>query len=81
MPKLPAIKPKKLIKALGKEGFFIHFWTGSHCQLKHLDGRRVTIAYHVKDIKPGTLNNIRHQLQITRKEFYQLLIGKKKAKI
>lgn len=77
MPKIPAVKPKKLIKSLQKIGFKVHFWTGSHCQLKHFDGRRATIPYHTKDIKVGTLANIRRQLQMKRGEFYKLLTGKK----
>ncbi len=35
MPRLPALKPREIIRALERAGFFIHHQTGSHAQLKH----------------------------------------------
>lgn len=74
MPKLPAIKARELIRALLKEGFIIHVQVGSHVQLKHSDGRRVTVPHHSgKDIKPGTLMNILHQLKITKDDLRRIM--------
>ena len=32
---LPALKPRKVIQALKRAGFFVHHTTGSHYILKH----------------------------------------------
>lgn len=33
--RLPAVKPKEVLRALGRAGFFIHHTSGSHHVLKH----------------------------------------------
>lgn len=76
MTKIPQVKPRVLIKKLQKQGFTLHFWTGSHCQLKHPDGRRVTIPYHPKNIKPGTLSNIKRQLKLNYQQMLEILKSK-----
>ena len=74
MPKLPSVKISKLLKTLLKLGFFEHRQAGSHLQLKHSDGRRVTIPMHAgKDIKKGTLNGILKDIRLSREEFVQAL--------
>jgi predicted RNA binding protein YcfA (HicA-like mRNA interferase family) len=73
MPKkLPALKPKFVIKALERHGFFVHHVTGSHYILKK-DSLRVTVTYHNKDLKPGTLASILSQAGLTVEEFLDLL--------
>lgn len=42
MAKLASIRPKDLVRALGKLGFYKHNQVGSHATFKHSDGRRVT---------------------------------------
>jgi predicted RNA binding protein YcfA (HicA-like mRNA interferase family) len=70
--KLPSLKPKKVIKALERNGFYIHHTTGSHYILKK--GKlRVTVAYHNKDLKSGTLASIIAQCGLTVEEFLALL--------
>jgi len=70
--KLPAVKPKIVIRALERYGFFIHHTTGSHYFLKK--GRvRVTIPFHNKDLKLGTLTSIIAQAGLTVEEFVDLL--------
>ena len=69
---LPALKPKKIIKALERNGFFIHHTTGSHYILKK-EKLRVTVPYHNKDLKPGTLASIIKQAGLTAEEFLDLL--------
>ncbi|PIV08766.1 hypothetical protein COS52_00970 [Candidatus Roizmanbacteria bacterium CG03_land_8_20_14_0_80_39_12] len=74
MPKLPAIKIAKLLKTLLKLGFVKHHQSGSHLQLKHVDGRRVTIPMHLgKDIKKGTLNGIIKDINLTKDDFIRAL--------
>jgi len=70
--KLPASKPKEVIKALERNGFVIHHTTGSHYILKK-EGLRVTVAYHKKDLKPGTLASIINQTGMSVEEFLDLL--------
>jgi predicted RNA binding protein YcfA (HicA-like mRNA interferase family) len=73
MPKkLPALKPKMVIRALERHGFYVHRVTGSHYILKK--GRqRATVPYHNKDLKPRTLASIIEQAGLTIEEFLELL--------
>ena len=62
--------PKNLLKLLEKRGFYISRQAGSHLIL-HSDKdktRRITLPYHNKDLKQGTLNSILKQAGIERKE-------------
>lgn len=70
--KLPAIKPETLIRALERGGFEVHRISGSHYILKK-GGLRVTVPYHGKDLKPGTLASIVGQSGLTVEEFLDLL--------
>ncbi|MDT4897863.1 MAG: hypothetical protein QOH25_2940 [Acidobacteriota bacterium] len=70
--KLPVLKPKKVIKALERNGFYIHHTTGSHYILKK-EKFRVTVPYHNKDLKPRTLASIIEQTGLTLKELLDLL--------
>ena len=65
-PKLPVITPKKLIQALKRSGFIIHGQKGSHVFLYHPDSPHniVTVPYHNKDLKKGTLKGILRQARI-----------------
>ncbi|MBI4029516.1 MAG: type II toxin-antitoxin system HicA family toxin [Candidatus Blackburnbacteria bacterium] len=74
MPKLPVVKTKELLKTVQKLGFVKHHQTGSHIQLKHSDGRRVTIPYHPsKEIRRKTLKGIINDIDMTVEEFIQAL--------
>lgn len=70
--KLPALQPKRVIKALERGGFQVHHVSGSHYILKK-DGLRVTVPYHGKDLKPRTLASIIEQVGLTVEEFKDLL--------
>lgn len=61
-----------LIRALERVGFYIHRTSGSHYILKK-EGLRVTVPYHGKDLKPGTLKSIIEQAGLTVEEFLSLL--------
>ncbi len=70
MPKLPVVKANQLYKILLKLGFSKYHQVGSHIQLKHPDGRRITIPYHPsQEIRKGTLKSIIDDLDITVEEF------------
>jgi predicted RNA binding protein YcfA (HicA-like mRNA interferase family) len=73
--RLPAVKPKEVLRALGRAGFFIHHTSGSHHVLKH-PGKphlRVTVPFHNKDLKRRTLASIIEQAGLTTEEFSDFL--------
>lgn len=61
---MKSIKPRQIIKVLEKKGFRFIRQKGSH-KLYRKDGLRVTIPFHNKDLKPGTLKSILKQAEIT----------------
>jgi predicted RNA binding protein YcfA (HicA-like mRNA interferase family) len=69
------VKPKQLIKALKKAGFYIHHQSGSHARLLHKTrpNLRVTVPIHSKDIPKGTLFRILKQANLTKEEFIDLM--------
>ena len=71
-PKLPTLNPKRVIKVLERNGFSIHRISGSHYILKK-ERLRVTVPYHNKDLKPGTLKSIIERAGFTVEEFLDLL--------
>jgi predicted RNA binding protein YcfA (HicA-like mRNA interferase family) len=72
MKKLPALKPKIVIRALERGGFYVHHVTGSHYILKK-GGVRVTVPYHGKDLKLRTLASIVEQSGLSVEEFLDLI--------
>jgi predicted RNA binding protein YcfA (HicA-like mRNA interferase family) len=59
----------QIIKVLIKHyGFTVKRQSGSHIQLKHKDGRRVTVPRH-NPIKVGVLKSIIEQANLTRRVF------------
>ncbi len=74
-PKLPALKPREVLRALQRAGFVVHHTSGSHHILKHPDkpGLRVTVAYHTRDLKRRTLESIVDQSGLTVDEFLSFL--------
>ena len=73
--RLPVVKPREVLRALQRAGFFIHHSTGSHHILKHSDkpALRVTLAMHNKALKGKTLASIIQQAGFTTQEFIELL--------
>ncbi len=69
MAKLPAVKPKDVVKKLIKLGFKVTRQTGSHVRLIHPDGRATTVAMHNRDLPKGTLRAILRQSEIIVEEF------------
>ncbi|MGH9341568.1 MAG: type II toxin-antitoxin system HicA family toxin [Acidobacteriota bacterium] len=64
-----------MLAALRKAGFEIDHVTGSHHILRHptQPGLRVTVPFHNKDLKRGTLAQIISQSGLSREEFLGLL--------
>ena len=75
-PKLPVLKPKEVIAALLRAGFYVHRQKGSHARLLHRTNPElhVTVPVHSKDIPPTLLKHrILKQANLTDKEFLELL--------
>ena len=74
MPKLPRIKPFKVIKALKRAGFYLDHVTGSH-HILYKDDKSwpVSVPRHNKDLKLGTLKSILKQARLSVKEFLEYL--------
>ena len=71
MPKLPPLKPRQVVRALERAGFYQVRQRGSHLQLKK-GNLLVTIPMHAGDLNPGTLRSIIRQAQMTVDEFLAL---------
>ncbi|MBF8303379.1 MAG: hypothetical protein HW396_1660 [Candidatus Dadabacteria bacterium] len=74
-PPLPSLKPKEVLRALQRAGFYIHHQTGSHIILKHPShpSKRVVLPYHNKDLKRGTLQSILKQAGLSLDDFLSCL--------
>ena len=73
--RFPVLKPKDVLRVLEGEGFTVHHVGGSHYVLKHPEKKhlRVTLPWHGKDLKRGTLGSIIQQAGYTNSEFLELL--------
>lgn len=72
--RLPALKPRKLIRALKRTGFEEVRQTGSHLVLaQRAKGIIVTVPIHAKDLKRGLVADIIKQASISQEEFLKLL--------
>ena len=75
MTRLPALKPKKVLRALQRAGFSVHHTTGSHYALRHAEKPelKVTLPYHTGDLKRKVLKSIVKQAGLTEDEFLKLI--------
>lgn len=64
---MKSLKPKEMIKILEERGFVFVRQKGSH-RLYIKGDLRVTVPYHNKDLKPGTLRDILKQAEINKEE-------------
>ncbi len=73
--RLPVLKGREIIAALSKAGFReVRRSAGSHVQLAHADGRRVTVPDHgPTDIGRGLLRKILRDAELQRDQFLSLL--------
>ncbi len=73
--RLPAVRPREVIRALERNGFVVRRQTGSHVQLYHrTDPKRfVTVPYHNKDLNIKTLRSIIARAGWTIEEFLEVL--------
>jgi predicted RNA binding protein YcfA (HicA-like mRNA interferase family) len=73
--KLPALRPKTVMRALEQAGFRLVRITGSHHIYEHpaRPDRVVPVPLHNRDLKRGTLHNILKQAGLAEEEFLDLI--------
>ena len=77
MPKLPAVKPRELIRFLEQHGFILDHVTGSHYIFYNpISKRRAVVAAHNREIPKGTLMSLLREAGFTREELRQFLQGR-----
>ena len=75
MSEYPSVTGKRLIKALLRLGYIISGQEGSHFSLRHPQNPFIiaVVPNITKDLKKGTLEGIKKQLKLKRKEFLEIL--------
>jgi predicted RNA binding protein YcfA (HicA-like mRNA interferase family) len=70
-----SLGPGKSFALSSEPGFFVHHARGSHYFLRHPDrpGILVTVPYHNRDLKRGTLRSILRQAGFSPDQFRTLL--------
>lgn len=72
MPRLPALKPRQVARVLQGAGFSFVRQRGSH-RIYVKGNLGITIPWHNKDLRKGTLRHIIKQSGLTTEEFRNLL--------
>ena len=74
MSRLPACTPTDVIRAQGRAGFSLDHSTGSHRYYRHPNRPGVvTVPFHRRELKRGTLLAILKQASLTREQFLEFL--------
>lgn len=72
--RLPAVRPRQLIRVLEKRGWTLVRSKGSHHHFRHPDSSSlVVVPVHARDVKRGTLSGILSDAGISREEFQKLV--------
>jgi predicted RNA binding protein YcfA (HicA-like mRNA interferase family) len=66
----PALEGKEVVAVLEKHGFFVERQRGSHCIMKHSEGRATVVPLHVGEIiGPGLFAKILRDTDLKREDF------------
>jgi predicted RNA binding protein YcfA (HicA-like mRNA interferase family) len=77
MTKLPAIKPRQIIRLLEQNGFVLDHTSGSHFIFYHpISRRRAVVPSHNRDLPKGTLMSLLREAGFTREELIDFLAGR-----
>jgi len=77
MSKLPAVKPRDLVKFLEQNGFVLDHVSGSHFIYYHsASKRRAVVPRHNRDILKGALFSLLREAGFTRDELLDFLEGR-----
>ncbi len=76
MSKLPALKPRRVIQFLERNGFILDHTSGSHFMFYNpVSRRRAVVPQHNRDVPKGTLMSLLREAGFTRKELIDFLAG------
>jgi len=77
MSKLPAVKPRDLIRFLEQNGFVLDHVSGSHYIYYHsVSKRRAVVPHHNRDVPRGTLFSLLREAGFSRDDLRDFLQGK-----
>ena len=77
MSKIPAVKPRRIIRFLEQNGFVLDHTSGSHCIYYHqASRRRAVVPQHNRDLPKGTLMSLLREAGFTREKLIDFLAGK-----
>jgi len=77
MPKLPALKPRQVVRFLEQNGFVLDHTSGSHFIYYHpASRRRAVVPSHNRDLPKGTLMSLLRGAGFTREELLDFLAGR-----
>jgi predicted RNA binding protein YcfA (HicA-like mRNA interferase family) len=77
MPKLPATKPRQVVRFLEQNGFVLDHTSGSHFVFYHpTTRRRAVVPSHNRDLPKGTLMSLLREAGFTREELLDFLAGR-----
>jgi len=77
MRKLPAVRPREIIKFLERNDFVLDHVSGSHFVFYHPSSRRrAVVPRHNRDLPKGTLLSLLREAGFTRDEFIAFMGGK-----
>ncbi len=74
MAKLPAVRPREVIRFLEQHGFILDRTSGSHFVFLHpISKRRAVVPKHNRDMPKGTLLALLREAGFTREEMIAFL--------
>jgi predicted RNA binding protein YcfA (HicA-like mRNA interferase family) len=76
MSKLPAVKPRDLIKFLEQNGFVLDHVSGSHYIYYHSVSKRAVVPRHNRDVPRGTLFSLLREAGFSRDDLTDFLQGR-----
>jgi predicted RNA binding protein YcfA (HicA-like mRNA interferase family) len=77
MPKLLAIKPRRIARFLEQNGFVLDHASGSHFIYYHpVSRRRTVVPQHNRDLPKGTLMSLLREAGFTREQLIDFLAGR-----
>ena len=77
MSKLPAVRPREVIRFLEQKGFVLDHTSGSHFIFYHpVSKRRAVVPRHNRDMPKGTLLSLLREAGFTRDDIVAFLGGK-----
>ncbi|MGA7686295.1 MAG: type II toxin-antitoxin system HicA family toxin [Terriglobales bacterium] len=74
MPKLPAVRPRQVVRFLEQNGFILDYTSGSHLIFYNpASRRRAVVPQHNRDLPKGTLISLLREAGFTRGQLIDFL--------